>query len=67
MFLSNLLISFQEASTEKLYDTRTMQCQWNKTWTPTDILDECVWVQCMYPPQVIISIGLYFSIKKDIF
>ena len=29
-----------------------MECNWNKTWTPVDELDPCVWVQCLHPPQV---------------
>ena len=28
-----------------------MQCNWNQTWTLTDQLDDCVWVQCLYPPD----------------
>ena len=28
-----------------------MQCNWNKTWTPVDSLDACVWTQCIRPPQ----------------
>ena len=30
---------------------RYLQCNWNKTWTQYDSLDECVWVQCLYPPD----------------
>ena len=33
-----------------LYDTHTMSCQWNKTWTNTEVLDPCVWVACLKPP-----------------
>ena len=29
-----------------------MECNWNQTWTRTDTLDSCVWVQCLYPPDV---------------
>ena len=29
-----------------------MECNWNQTWTKTDVLDTCVWVQCLYPPDV---------------
>ena len=28
-----------------------MICNWNKSWTPTDKLDKCKWVQCINPPQ----------------
>ena len=31
---------------------RWMECNWNQTWTRTDTLDSCVWVQCLYPPDV---------------
>ena len=31
---------------------RWIQCNWNKTWTRTDSLDPCAWVQCTNPPQV---------------
>ena len=27
-----------------------MTCQWDRTWTPTHILDECEWVACLRPP-----------------
>ena len=27
-----------------------MTCNWNKTWTQHDTLDECIWTQCLYPP-----------------
>jgi hypothetical protein len=29
-----------------------MTCNWNKSWTPTDKLDKCKWIQCINPPQV---------------
>ena len=28
-----------------------MECNWNKTWTRHDSLDECKWVACLYPPE----------------
>ena len=27
-----------------------MNCQWNRTWTPTHLLDKCDWVACLKPP-----------------
>ena len=43
---------FQDAETSELYPERWMTCNWNKTWTPVDMLDECVWIQCINPPMV---------------
>ena len=31
------------------------QCNWNNSWTPTDSLDSCDWVQCLYPPPPPVS------------
>ena len=28
----------------------TMTCQWNREWTPSEILDPCDWVACLKPP-----------------
>ena len=28
-----------------------MTCNWNKSWTPTNMLDKCVWIQCIDPPS----------------
>ena len=41
---------FYDPDWEELYDERYMQCNWNNTWTKLDYIDECVWVQCLYPP-----------------
>ena len=41
---------FQDSETERYYSERWMSCNWNKTWSPTDQLDPCVWVQCINPP-----------------
>ena len=30
---------------------RWMTCNWNKTWTQHDYLDDCIWIQCLYPPS----------------
>ena len=35
-----------------LYDEMWLTCNWNKTWTKYDTLDDCVWVQCINPPLV---------------
>ena len=47
---------FQDPETTELYLDRWMTCNWNKTWTPIDTLDECVWIQCINPPKVILKI-----------
>ncbi len=36
------------------YYTRSIQCNWNRTWTPTTTLDSCVFYQCINPPVVCI-------------
>ena len=41
---------FYDPEWEELYDERFMQCNWNNTWTKVDTIDDCVWVQCLYPP-----------------
>ena len=41
---------FYDPELEELYDERTIQCNWNNTWTRHDYIDECVWTQCLYPP-----------------
>ena len=35
--------------------TMCPQCNWNNSWTPTDSLDSCDWVQCLYPPPPPVS------------
>ncbi len=42
---------FYDTENEEHYQERWMQCNWNQTWTLTDQLDDCVWVQCLYPPD----------------
>ena len=42
---------FYDRENEEHYQERWMQCNWNQTWTLTDQLDECIWVQCLYPPD----------------
>ena len=42
---------FYDSENEEHYQERWMQCNWNQTWTLTDQLDDCVWVQCLYPPD----------------
>ena len=34
------------------YQSRELYCNWNRSWTPVNEIDECVWVQCINPPQV---------------
>ena len=41
---------FYDPEAEELYDERTIQCNWNNTWSRHDYIDECVWTQCLYPP-----------------
>ena len=33
-----------------LYDDHTINCRWDKNWTDTTVLDECVWIACLKPP-----------------
>ena len=42
---------FYEPDLDEEYDERNMTCNWNKTWTSRDYIDECVWVSCLHPPQ----------------
>ena len=42
---------FYDEESEDFYDERWMQCNWNQTWTQHDTLDDCVWTQCLYPPE----------------
>ena len=42
---------FLEPDSEELYSERWLECHWNKTWGPVDSLDQCSWVQCLYPPD----------------
>ena len=51
---------FLDDFTQVHYEDRWMTCNWNKTWTRSDTLDRCDWVQCLHPPQV--SWNLYFLI-----
>ena len=43
---------FFDDFTQELYTERWMECNWNQTWTRTDVLDTCHWIQCLDPPQV---------------
>ena len=36
---------FYDPELDSLYDERFMTCNWNKTWTVYDTIDECVWTQ----------------------
>ena len=42
---------FYDPELDSLYDERLMTCNWNKTWTVYDTIDECVWTQCLNPPD----------------
>ena len=42
---------FFDEETSEYYDERFLDCNWNKTWTPVDVLDSCEWTQCLYPPS----------------
>ena len=42
---------FYDPEYERNYTERWMTCNWNKTWTLYDSLDECIWVQYLYPPE----------------
>ena len=40
-----------DPESDLLYDERSIMCNWNKTWSPHDELDSCVWVACINPPE----------------
>ena len=42
---------FKEPESNLLYDTRSIVCNWNKTWTPYTEIDPCIWVACINPPD----------------
>ena len=42
---------FYDPELDSLYDERLMTCNWNKTWTLRDYIDDCQWVACLYPPD----------------
>ena len=42
---------FEDGETGRLYDERSIVCNWNKTWTPYNELDSCKWVACINPPD----------------
>ena len=42
---------FLEPELGELYQERNMTCNWNTSWTTRDYLDQCVWTQCLYPPD----------------
>ena len=42
---------FYDPELDELYPERNMTCNWNATWTTRDYVDECVWTQCLYPPE----------------
>ena len=39
-------------------DDQNMTCQWDKTWSPTHVLEDCDWVACLKPPPIPASTGL---------
>ena len=47
------------------YTERWMTCNWNNSWTLTDTLDECRWVQCLYPPDPPAESGLLLTWTGD--
>ena len=51
---------FYNMKFNKLLLCRFIQCNWNGTWTKYTSLDECVWIECLYPKQVINFIGHFF-------
>ena len=42
---------FYDPESEEYYQERWMQCNWNQSWTQYDTLDDCIWRQCLYPPD----------------
>ena len=57
---------FLDMESGEHYDERWMGCNWNKTWTKTDMLDECVWIQCINPPQVDTCTVTFFNVCKKL-
>lgn len=39
-------------------EEQSMSCQWDKTWSPTHVLEDCDWVACLKPPTPPASTGL---------
>ena len=58
---------FYDTEAELHYDERWMTCNWNNTWTKFESLDECVWVQCLYPPEVCKSRQQIIHICEKVF
>ena len=56
-------MKFRDPNTNSLYTYRTMECNWNKTWTPVATLDNCVFYQCANPPSVSNIYILYWTWK----
>ena len=56
---------FYDPDLEEHYNETWMQCNWNKTWTTRDYLDECVWTQCLYPPDPPEHSGLTLTWSGD--
>ena len=42
---------FHDPEMDEFYPERNMTCNWNATWTARDYLDDCVWTQCLSPPE----------------
>ena len=42
---------FYDPEKDSTYIQRNITCNWNKTWSPINELDDCVWVACVDPPQ----------------
>ena len=56
---------FFDTEIEEHYDERWMTCNWNTTWTKYESLDECVWIQCINPPQPPEGTGLVSNYEGE--
>ena len=51
---------FFNGATNETYEKATLQCSWNKTWSPKS-LDNCTWLSCPIVPEPPKSSNLLFS------
>ena len=50
-YMANLTYSCGAAREFSSGLTQSMTCQWNREWSPTQVLEPCDWVACLKPPQ----------------
>ena len=51
LYECGLARQFYSPEMDITYDQRNITCNWNKTWTPANAIDYCVWVACINPPR----------------